>query len=886
MTVSTEVNQAAYTGNGVTTVFPYTFRILNSNNLTVTRIDLLEVETVLTLGTDYTVSGAGSYNGGSVVLTQALPSGYSLVIERDLAAVQETDLRNQGTFFAEVHEDVFDYLTMLVQQVTSWLGLALRRPTVKSKFYDSKQYRIANLADPANAQDAVNNRSMRNYVDQMIAGVVGGFGWFIQAGAGAYYRTFQDKMRDSVSIKDFGAVSGGDVTNAILNALLSTSGTVVVPPGDYVSSPNLSQIQSVLSLLSRADFQGNLIINIPGGISVFTQPVVVECTNGEKLSIIGTDSIPISITGQSSVSGVAGNYSVSLTVSGAMDNISVGDYLHTNQVTGTGACDIHRGAWKVTSIGPGVVTVKNTCWLSAFPANTITASLSRVIKSVLRFEGCDGIVVPSSIIGNLSNIVLEGNSDDYWSSSNVAGTEKGTHGIAVGSNTISANGKVDNVNPQGMTGGSVSCGQYVGINGFDQQGIITELGGNLWGDFVCSCNNKRRGFYASTASGIRAKQISANGNFLDGVISDLGGSVYSSSSSCALGNGSNGISSTQNGVIAWDTGKASYNRLNGANIVAGGFIQITNGFMQGNVATGANLAYSAVLYCDGSQITGNGTYGIYCQLSSKVRGPNCTFTGNVNYGLRGSHLSTCVFSSSSFSGNIAGDFIFTEGALGINGNTSYGGGAIATDLKLVNQSTNKGVRVSGTSGGDTLVMSFDVNGTGTFVEGYNFRSADVGFYPSDDATKNVGRASNRFNIGFFAGGTQSTSDATLKDPIRDFNDAELNVAVKASESLGFWTWLDDENKRLHAGTTVQAILKILSDEDLDWRNYGFIGFDEWEDEYVAEMEDNGDGLMIETGNMVLSKAAGSVWQLRDQEFDRFVMRGLSERLARLESKNQ
>jgi len=160
MTVSTEVNQAAYTGNGVTTVFPYTFRILNSANLTVTRIDLLEVETVLALGTDYTVSGAGAYNGGAVTLAAPLPNGYGIIIERDLSAVQETDLRNQGTFFAEVHENVFDYLTMLIQQALGWVGLALKRPNSRSSFYDAKQYRIANLADPINSKDAVNKQTL------------------------------------------------------------------------------------------------------------------------------------------------------------------------------------------------------------------------------------------------------------------------------------------------------------------------------------------------------------------------------------------------------------------------------------------------------------------------------------------------------------------------------------------------------------------------------------------------------------------------------------------------------------------------------------------------------------------------------------------------------
>jgi hypothetical protein len=246
MTVSTEVNQAAYTGNGVTTVFPYTFRILNDSNLTVTRIDLQEVETVLTLGTDYTVTGAGTYNGGAVTLPQPLPAGYSIVIERDLAIVQETDLRNQGTFFAEVHEDAFDYLTMIIQQVASWFGLALRRPTIKSKFYDAKQFRIANLADPINQQDAVNNRTMVSYVDKMIAGITGGYGWFLQTGFGAVYRTFQDKMRDRVDARDFGLKADGlsnDTTslkNAITSAFNNKISEVSLPTGQIIITETIN----------------------------------------------------------------------------------------------------------------------------------------------------------------------------------------------------------------------------------------------------------------------------------------------------------------------------------------------------------------------------------------------------------------------------------------------------------------------------------------------------------------------------------------------------------------------------------------------------------------------------------------------------------------------
>ena len=165
MTVSTVVNHEQYSGNGVTTVFPYRFRILKSSHMAVTVSDATGAIKTLVAGTDYSITGVGLVNGGNVELSKPLAVGYEIALDRVLPAVQETDFRNQGRFFAETHEDAFDYLTMLLQQVGHAFDfLSLKKPNALADFYDAQGNRITGLAAPLLDNDAVN----KSYAEDLV----------------------------------------------------------------------------------------------------------------------------------------------------------------------------------------------------------------------------------------------------------------------------------------------------------------------------------------------------------------------------------------------------------------------------------------------------------------------------------------------------------------------------------------------------------------------------------------------------------------------------------------------------------------------------------------------------------------------------------------------
>ena len=129
MSLSSATNRVDYTGNGATSVYAYTFYIVSKSDLTVTRTTTAGVETTLTVDTDYTVSTVGAASGGNVtLLAGSLTSGYKLTIRRVLALTQPTDIRHQGSFYPDTHEDAFDRMVMLSQQVQEQVSRSVKNP--------------------------------------------------------------------------------------------------------------------------------------------------------------------------------------------------------------------------------------------------------------------------------------------------------------------------------------------------------------------------------------------------------------------------------------------------------------------------------------------------------------------------------------------------------------------------------------------------------------------------------------------------------------------------------------------------------------------------------------------------------------------------------------
>jgi hypothetical protein len=125
MTLQTAECSKTFIGAETTGPFTWTWRFFANGHITAVKT-VAGVEVPLSEGTDYTLTGANGYQGGTLTLVAALLTGETLYVERNTPAIQSIDLRNQGDFFPETYEDALDYGMAIKQEQNRDANLHLR----------------------------------------------------------------------------------------------------------------------------------------------------------------------------------------------------------------------------------------------------------------------------------------------------------------------------------------------------------------------------------------------------------------------------------------------------------------------------------------------------------------------------------------------------------------------------------------------------------------------------------------------------------------------------------------------------------------------------------------------------------------------------------------
>jgi hypothetical protein len=346
-----------FPGNGATTAFPFTFKVFAASDIAVTLMASDGTETELVLDSDYSVTLNADQEtspGGTINYPLAgdeLAADELLTAVGDLDYEQPTDLPSGGNFRAGTVEDALDRQVMLIQQVRESDERSLKFPVSDgspnagdlpsaiaraSKFlaFDAAGSPMASEGSgtPASAfmatvlddADAAAARTTLGAVGSADLAASGGSALtgFLQAGAGAIARTAQDKLRDILSVKDFGAkgdatTNDTDAIQAAINQAAITKQAVYFPGGTYivVAPLTISPIPGVSQKLigdghfaTAINASGNFaaILSISGNTQVEGIGFVQTSTT-TKIASIAFDTVGVRFTFCSFVGDMAGD---------------------------------------------------------------------------------------------------------------------------------------------------------------------------------------------------------------------------------------------------------------------------------------------------------------------------------------------------------------------------------------------------------------------------------------------------------------------------------------------------------------------------------------------------------------------------------------------------
>jgi hypothetical protein len=126
---NTDTVSTLFTGNGVTDAFSTTFHFSANSEVKVYLVLISTgVETLQTITTHYTVTGAGTGAAGTVTFVTPPSSLYKVKMKRETARTQTTDYVEATKFPASTHETALDKLTRISQEIDAKIDRSPQLP--------------------------------------------------------------------------------------------------------------------------------------------------------------------------------------------------------------------------------------------------------------------------------------------------------------------------------------------------------------------------------------------------------------------------------------------------------------------------------------------------------------------------------------------------------------------------------------------------------------------------------------------------------------------------------------------------------------------------------------------------------------------------------------
>lgn len=325
MTVSTTTSRVSYAGNGSTTTFNVGFYFLANSHLKVILRAADGTETVKTLTTDYTVSGAGNPSGGSVTMLAAPASGQTLVIIRNAPQTQDVDYQPNDPFPANTHEQALDKLTMIAQQLQVDVNRSLKIAETDSTSLLTTVPTSNNRANKALIFGADGGLAVSadNYVDQL-ANVTA------QANAAAASAAASAASASSASAYDVsaqnwatqtsGPVAGGEYSAKYHAQAAASSASAASTSATAASNSAIAAAAAAASGLYSAVIDksanysvvsgdaGDLIrVTTTGGAVTITLPQISTVGDGFKVAVVkwtgDSNAVTIARSGSDTING-------------------------------------------------------------------------------------------------------------------------------------------------------------------------------------------------------------------------------------------------------------------------------------------------------------------------------------------------------------------------------------------------------------------------------------------------------------------------------------------------------------------------------------------------------------------------------------------------------